>query len=102
MKSRSFLLVKDVLGRALDLPESERETFLTTSLGHDRELLAEARELLRFDDPSVGRDDALPHDKRALIGTTSTATACWTCWAKAAWAWSTSRSRARPCGGEWR
>ncbi len=70
MKSRSFLLVKDVLGRALDLPESERETFLTTSLGHDRELLAEARELLRFDDPSVGRDDALPHDKRALIGTT--------------------------------
>lgn len=45
MDTARFLRLREIFDRALELPDPERETFLTRECGGDAALLAEAREL---------------------------------------------------------
>ena len=58
--SQHWLLVRDIVERALDLREDEREAFLQRTCDGDDELLVEVRELLLLD-TSGGQELTPPH-----------------------------------------
>ena len=59
MDLEKYKQLKDILARALALPEEERDSFLEQTCFRDQELLTEARELLSFD-ITRANDLALP------------------------------------------
>lgn len=68
MSPERWKLVEDIFGRALDLPQDERDEFLSDVCGRDAELRAEVENLLRNDEEAGAFIAAPAFDVRQVTG----------------------------------